>query len=130
MIGIIAGIIIMLVTPVILAGILYLSRPTKPYICQGVDCPMILIPIIEHPWRAEVNNTDLLESMRAIGQRNPIILWIDDDDKYHLIDGFRRVAVARQLDWKHIKVIIDTTPDDQMFLRVAKNISGKLEFTD
>ena len=58
---------------------------------------------------------DLLKiSMQAIGQLQPIIV----DKQYQLVAGYRRMAVARELDWDTIDALVLDTSDKKMKLLI------------
>ncbi len=58
---------------------------------------------------------DLLKiSMQAIGQLQPIIV----DNQYQLVAGYRRLTVARKLDWDTIDALVLDTSDKKMKLLI------------
>lgn len=70
---------------------------------------------------------DLLKiSMSAIGQLQPIII----DNRYQLVAGYRRLAVARELGWETIDALVLNTDDKRMKLLIEmdENITRR-DFT-
>jgi ParB family chromosome partitioning protein len=73
-------------------------------------------------------NLDLLKtSMKAIGQLQPIIV----DNQYQLVAGYRRLAVARDLGWETIDVLMLDTGNKKMKLLIEmdENITRQ-DFTE
>ena len=65
--------------------------------------------------------------MKAIGQLQPIIV----DNQYQLVAGYRRLAVARDLGWETIDVLMLDTGNKKMKLLIEmdENITRQ-DFTE
>lgn len=69
---------------------------------------------------------DLLVSMRSQGQRDPVDL-LGGRRLHRIVDGFRRVAAARQLGWTTIKAYVhqDLQESDAWRLAFTKNVARR-----
>ncbi len=71
---------------------------------------------------------ELAESMDAIGQQQPITVWLDDPDDaaqtLYLVAGAHRLAAAIKLGWDEINVILteDMTEIDRQLWEIDENL--------
>jgi len=89
----------------------------------------VLVEDTTFQYRLEPAIKDLLVSLRAHGQREPIDL-LGSSPPYRIIDGFRRVAALRELNQVSVKAIRHDIDDEQghrvAFVKnvVRKNLSA------
>jgi len=76
-------------------------------------------------WHFRFRNTidvkDLVRSLKADGQRLPIILWQRNDGRKQMICGFRRYEAAKQLGWE--KILACTVPESEVSAEEALKIN-------
>jgi ParB family transcriptional regulator, chromosome partitioning protein len=67
--------------------------------------------------------TDLIDSMRRVGQMNPVILSED----YELIAGHRRAEAARRLGWTSVEALVlrRTSEVDRLEMEIEENTRRK-----
>lgn len=65
----------------------------------------------------------LAASMGAIGLRQPISVWADDDGGVHLVAGLHRVKAAELLKWETIDaIVVDMSAIDRRRWEIAENL--------
>jgi hypothetical protein len=76
----------------------------------------------------EIAPAPLLDSMREIGQLNPVVL-LEGDPRYRIVCGFRRLSVLKQLNASavHARIITGKSPDlrDVFDLALWDNLSHR-----
>ena len=77
-------------------------------------------------YRFPSRSKDVISSVESQKQRQPIDL-IDARPPYRIVDGFRRLAEARELGWDSIEAIVHRGIDDKEAMRIAftKNVVRK-----
>lgn len=79
-------------------------------------------------YRAELESddvADLVASMRAVGQLQPVHVRVSGD-RYELVAGFRRVAAARELGWTCILAIVgDFEPERVKVVQLEENLARR-----
>jgi ParB/RepB/Spo0J family partition protein len=67
------------------------------------------------------------ESFERHGQLTPIAVYSRDADHWEVIDGFKRLRAARELEWTHVRVReISTEPAAAIASMMALNASSRL----
>lgn len=65
----------------------------------------------------------LAASMKAIGLRQPISVWADDEGGVHLVAGLHRVKAAELLKWETIDaILVDMSEVDRRRWEIAENL--------
>jgi ParB/RepB/Spo0J family partition protein len=77
-------------------------------------------------WRVNVSHADLKESIEKDGLQVPLVLW-GKSKPYKVIDGFRRLHCARDLNWTEIEAVIrgDITEEEAYKLSFIENVKRK-----
>jgi ParB/RepB/Spo0J family partition protein len=76
--------------------------------------------------RLLMSHDDLIESLRAQGQLNPVILW-DSRTPYIIVDGFRRIEAISQLGGNSVQAVFAHAKDEAAAFAVsfAENVRRK-----
>ncbi len=77
--------------------------------------PTKLVPFTNHPFKMRdgAEKEQLLESIKAQGTIEPLIVRSSSEGKYEVISGHRRLAVCKELGIEDIPVIVRNLTDEQ-----------------
>jgi ParB/RepB/Spo0J family partition protein len=70
---------------------------------------------------------DLIESIGKVDVLQPILVIERGKDRYEVVNGHRRIAAMRQLDFPFVPCIIrdDLSEDDLVYVKLAENVHRK-----
>jgi hypothetical protein len=74
----------------------------------------------ERRQRKEFNQ--LKKSIKEVGLQYPPLVLAEPNDKYQIVDGHRRVAAMKELEWKVIPVMLTRGNSGAIFAAVSKSV--------
>lgn len=102
------------------------SKPPIPLLTVSVpDAEEAFIPLEDLQENAQGASNKLQATMRAVGQRQPVVLEALPNGKYRVRDGNRRIAAARKLGWKDIHALVYPMMTDSQWALVIAGLHNR-----
>ena len=102
------------------------SKPPIPLLTVSVpDAEEAFISLEDLQENAQGASNKLQATMRAVGQRQPVVLEALPNGKYRVRDGNRRIAAARKLGWKDIHALVYPMMTDSQWALVIAGLHNR-----
>jgi ParB/RepB/Spo0J family partition protein len=101
------------------------SEPTSPYALLPVDA-LLTMPFIRRKDVEGSDFEDLIESVKAVGVLEPIIVRPKPNGLFEVVVGDRRHAAAKKAELPEIPAIVKPLSDEEAYgIRIVENVQRK-----